>query len=156
MEFYNDLYLKYRTEENGGYYPSKGDRILEDIKAGLLIVFALVSMVVMFIVFTHAWDYETGRDTGYISAVDKMAFSNDRKIYLRRRPLDAQGFTSAEKDETEYCTTADRTDVIEKAYEAMESGKRVTLIYDEPREFGWRALGHCNSAPITDIKIVED
>lgn len=102
------------------------------------------------------WDYRTGQDTGYISAVDKMTLTDDYKIYLRRRPLDAQGFTTAEKDETVYCTTADRKEVVDKAYEAIASGKRVILIYDVPRPFGWKKFGGCNLAPITDIKVVEE
>lgn len=102
------------------------------------------------------WDYRTGQDTGYISAVDKMTFSDDRTIYIRRRPLDAQGYTTAEEDETSYCTTADHQEVIDRAYEAMANGKRVIVVYDTPRPFGWRAIGHCNSAPITEIKYVEE
>lgn len=121
-----------------------------------LTLLSIGSVVGIFVLCTCAWDYKTGQDTGYISAVDKMWNSDDRTIYLRRRPLDAQGFTTAEKDETEYCTTADRQEVIDKAYEAMESGKRVVLVYDQVRPFGWRAIGACNSAPITDIKVVED
>lgn len=110
----------------------------------------------VFVLFTHTWDYRTGQDTGYISAVDKMTFSDDHSIFIRRRPLDATGYGYAEKDEAEYCTTAEYQDVIDKAYEAMANGKRVILIYDKPRPFGWRAIGHCNSAPITDIKYVEE
>lgn len=45
---------------------------------------------------------------------------------------------------------------IDKAYEAMTNGKRVILVYDTPRPFGWRAIGHCNEAPITEIKYVEE
>ncbi len=115
---------------------------------------ALVGGLVVLLCCT--WDYHTGQDTGYISAVDKMTFSDDRTIYIRRRPLDAQGYTTAEKDETTYCTTADRQEVIDKAYEAMASGKRVILVYDTPKPFGFRAIGHCNNAPITDIKYVEE
>lgn len=115
---------------------------------------ALVGGLVVLLCCT--WDYHTGQDTGYISAVDKMTFSDDRTIYIRRRPLDAQGYTIAEKDETTYCTTADRQEVIDRAYEAMASGKRVIIVYDIPRPFGWRAIGHCNSAPITEIKYVEE
>ena len=120
-----------------------------------LSLLCLGAVVGIFILCTCAWDYKTGQDTGYISAVDKMWNSDDRTIYLRRRPLDAQGFTTAEKDETQYCTTSDRQEVIDKAYEAMESGKRVVLIYDQVRPFGWRSIGACNSAPITDITVVE-
>lgn len=101
------------------------------------------------------WDYNTGRDTGYISAVDKMTLTDDYIIYLRRRPLDAQGFTLAAKDEQRYCTTSDYPEVAEKAYEAILSGKRVMLVYDKPREFGWKKFGGCNSAPITDIIVIE-
>ena len=115
---------------------------------------ALAGGVVVLLCCT--WDYHTGQDTGYISAVDKMTFSDDRTIYIRRRPLDAQGYTTAEKDETTYCTTADRQEVIDRAYEAMANGKRVIVVYDTPRPFGWRAIGHCNSAPITEIKYVEE
>lgn len=115
---------------------------------------ALVSGLVVLTCCT--WDYHTGQDTGYISAVDKMTFSDDRTIYIRRRPLDAQGYTIAEKDETTYCTTADRQEVIDRAYEAMANGKRVIIVYDTPRPFGWRAIGHCNSAPITEIRYVEE
>lgn len=115
---------------------------------------ALVGGIVVLLCCT--WDYHTGQDTGYISAVDKMTFSDDRTIYVRRRPLDAQGYTRAEADETSYCTTADRQEVIDKAYEAMANGKRVILVYDTPRLFGWRAIGHCNEAPITEIKYVEE
>lgn len=113
----------------------------------------IIGLVVL---FCCAWDYHTGQDTGYISAVDKMTFSDDRTIYVRRRPLDAQGYTTAEKDETTYCTTADRQEVIDRAYEAMANGKRVIIVYDTPRPFGWRAIGHCNSAPITEIRYVEE
>lgn len=122
------------------------------------IFLALISCLVagFFIVCTCTWDYHTGQDTGYISAVDKMTFSEDRTIYIRRRPLDAAGYGYAEKDETHYCTTSEYQEVIDKAYEAMENGKRVILVYDTPRPFGWRAIGHCNSAPITDIKYVEE
>ena len=115
---------------------------------------ALVGGLVVLLCCT--WDYHTGQDTGYISAVDKMTFSDDRTIYIRRRPLDAQGYTTAEKDETTYCTTADRQEVIDRAYEAMANGKRVIIVYDPPRPFGWRAIGHCNSAPITEIRYVEE
>lgn len=115
---------------------------------------ALVGGLVVLLCCT--WDYHTGQDTGYISAVDKMTFSDDRTIYIRRRPLDAQGYTTAEKDETTYCTTADHQEVIDRAYEAMVNGKRVIIVYDTPRPFGWRAIGHCNSAPITEIKYVEE
>lgn len=108
------------------------------------------------VLFCCTWDYHTGQDTGYISAVDKMALSDDRTIYIRRRPLDAQGYTTAEEDETTYCTTADRQEVIDRAYEAMANGKRVIIVYDTPRPFGWRAIGHCDSAPITEIKYVEE
>ena len=114
------------------------------------------SIAAFMVVVCCTWDYHTGQDTGYISAVDKMTFSDDRKIYIRRRPLDAAGYGYAEKDETVYCTTADNQEVIDKAYEAMTNGKRVVLVYDKPREFGWRAIGHCNSAPITDIKYVDE
>lgn len=102
------------------------------------------------------WDYNTGQDTGYISAVDKMTFTEDYTIYLRRRPLSAQGFTSAERDEVEYCTTSDYPEVVQKAYEAITSGKRVVLVYDKPKEFGWKKFGGCNSAPITDVIPVEE
>lgn len=115
---------------------------------------ALVGALVVLLCCT--WDYHTGQDTGYISAVDKMTFSDDRTIYIRRRPLDAQGYTTAEKDETTYCTTADHQEVIDRAYEAMANGKRVIIVYDTPRPFGWRAIGHCNSAPITEIRYVEE
>lgn len=118
------------------------------------ICLALVSGLV--VLFCCTWDYHTGQDTGYVSAVDKMTFSDDRTIYVRRRPLDAQGYTTAEKDETSYCTTADRQEVIDRAYEAMANGKRVIIVYGTPRPFGWRAIGHCNSAPITEIKYVEE
>lgn len=120
----------------------------------IAILGALLALFFVFVCCT--WDYRTGQDTGYISAVDKMTFSDDRNIYIRRRPLDAAGYGYAEKDETTYCTTADNKEVIEKAYEAMTNGKRVILVYDKPREFGWRAIGHCNSAPITEIKYVEE
>lgn len=124
---------------------------------GLACVAVLGAILALFFVFACCtWDYHTGQDTGYISAVDKMTFSDDRKIYIRRRQLDAAGYGYAEKDETTYCTTADNQEVIDKAYEAMTNGKRVILIYDKPREFGWRAIGHCNSAPITDIKYVDE
>ena len=115
---------------------------------------ALVGGLVVLLCCT--WDYHTGQDTGYISAVDKMTFSDDRTIYIRRRPLDAQGYTTAEKDETTYCTTADHQEVIDRAYEAMANGKRVIIVYDTPRPFGWRAIGHCNSTPITEIRYVEE
>ena len=113
-----------------------------------------VFFLIFFLMFCVNWDYTTGQDTGYISAVDKMSFSDDTKIYLRRRPLDAQGFTSAEKEETEYCTTPKYPEVVEKAREAMLSGERVILVYDEPKEFGWKKIWGCNSAPITDIRPV--
>ena len=115
---------------------------------------ALVGGLVVLLCCT--WDYHIGQDAGYISAVDKMTFSDDRTIYIRRRPLDAQGYTIAEKDETTYCTTADHQEVIDRAYEAMANGKRVIIVYDTPRPFGWRAIGHCNSAPITEIRYVEE
>lgn len=115
---------------------------------------ALVGGIVVLLCCT--WDYHTGQDTGYISAVDRMTFSDDKTIYIRRRPLDAQGYTTAEKDETTYCTTADRQEVIDRAYEAMANGRRVIIVYDTPRPFGWRAIGHCNSAPITEIRYVEE
>jgi len=115
----------------------------------VLAIFGLIFVAVFF-----AWDYHTGQDTGYISAVDKMTFSEDRKIYLRRRPLDS--FMTTEEDEHIYCTTADREEVIEKAYKAMESGTRVVVVYDESKPFNWRNWGHCNQAPITDIKVVEE
>lgn len=128
------------------------------IVTGLLaiasVVLGLIAGIV--VVVCCGWDYHTGQDTGYISAVDKMTLTDDYKIYLRRRPLDAQGFTTAERDETVYCTTADRKEVVDKAYEAIVSGKRVILIYDTPRPFGWKKFGGCNSAPITDIKVVEE
>lgn len=122
--------------------------------ASALVVLGLLAGLVVILCCT--WDYHAGQDTGYISAVDKMTFSDDRTIYVRRRPLDAQGYTTAEKDETTYCTTADRQEVIDRAYEAMANGKRVILVYDTPRPFGWRAIGHCNSAPITEIRYVEE
>jgi len=120
--------------------------------AVLLPALAILGLIVVFVFFT--WDYHTGQDTGYISAVDKMTLSEDKKIYLRRRPLDS--FMTTEEDEHIYCTTADREDVIEKAYKAMESGKRVVVVYNEARPFGPRKWGHCNQAPITDIKVVEE
>lgn len=128
------------------------------IVTGLLAVGAIILGLVagLVIVVCCGWDYRTGQDTGYISAVDKMNWTDDYTIYLRRRPLDAQGYTTAEKDETSYCTTADRKEVVDKAYEAITSGKRVILIYDTPRPFGWKKIGGCNSAPITDIKVVEE
>lgn len=121
---------------------------------GVALLPALVGLglIVVFVFFT--WDYHTGQDTGYISAVDKMTLSEDKKIYLRRRPLDS--FMTTEGDEHIYCTTADREDVIEKAYKAMESGKRVVVVYNEARPFGPRNWGHCNQAPIADIKVVEE
>lgn len=128
--------------------------IVTGLLAIALVVLGLIAGLVAILCCT--WDYHTGQDTGYISAVDKMTFSDDRTIYVRRRPLDAQGYTTAEKDETTYCTTADRQEVIDRAYEAMTNGKRVVLVYDTPKPFGWRAIGHCNSAPITEIKYVED
>lgn len=115
-------------------------------------VLAILGLIFIAIFFT--WDYHTGQDTGYISAVDKMTLSEDKKIYLRRRPLDS--FMTTEEDEHIYCTTADREEVIEKAYKAMESGKRVVVVYDKARSFGWRNWGHCNQAPITDIKFLEE
>lgn len=128
------------------------------IVVGLLAVAAVVIGLIAgaVVVLCCGWDYRTGQDTGYISAVDRMTLTDDYKIYLRRRPLDAQGFTTAENDETVYCTTADRKEVVDKAYEAISSGKRVILVYDTPRPFGWKKLGGCNSAPITDIKVVEE
>lgn len=119
-----------------------------------LVLLGLIASLV--VVACCGWDYRTGQDTGYISAVDKMNWTDDYKIYLRRRPLDAQGFTTAEKDETVYCTTAERKEVVDEAYKAIASGKRVILIYDTPRPFGWKKIGGCNSAPITDIKVVEE
>lgn len=127
-----------------------------------IVAYTLIGLVLsalvggLFVSVCCTWDYHTGQDTGYISAVDKMTFSDDRTIYVRRRPLDAQGYTTAEADETSYCTTADRQEVIDKAYEAMTNGKRVILVYDTPRPFGWRAIGYCNEAPITEIKYVEE
>ena len=120
---------------------------------GMLLLVAAPILLILGLVFL-TWDYHTGQDTGYISAVDKMTLSDDRAIYLRRRPLDS--FMTTEEDEHVYCTTADRTEVIEKAYEAMSTGKRVIVVYDEARPFGWRKWGHCNQAPITDIKVVEE
>ena len=128
--------------------------IVTGVLAIALVVLSLLAGLVVILCCT--WDYKTGQDTGYISAVDKMTFSDDRTIYVRRRPLDAQGHTTAEQDETTYCTTADRQEVIDRAYEAMANGKRVILVYDTPRPFGWRAIGHCNSAPITEIRYVEE
>lgn len=131
---------------------------LVSIIVGVLAVAAVVLGLIAgaVVVLCCGWDYRTGQDTGYISAVDKMMLTDDYTIYLRRRPLDAQGYTTAERDETSYCTTADRKDVVDKAYEAITSGKRVVLIYDTPRPFGWKKIGGCNSAPITDIKVVEE
>lgn len=120
---------------------------------GMILLVAVPILLILGLVFL-TWDYHTGQDTGYISAVDKMTFSEDKKIYLRRRPLDS--FMTTEEDEHVYCTTSDREDVIEKAYKAMESGKRVVVIYNEARPFGWRNWGHCDQAPITDIKVVEE
>ena len=131
-------------------------QVLAGIGWTLLGLICLIVLGALFVVLTCTWDFHTGQDTGYISAVDKMTFSDDRTIYLRRRPLDAQGYTTAEKDETVYCTTAERQEVIDKAYEAMANGKRVILVYDTPRPFGWRAIGHCNSTPITEIRYAEE
>lgn len=128
--------------------------IVAGLLAIALVVLGLIAGVVVLV--CCGWDYRTGQDTGYISSVDKMALTDDYKIYLRRRPLDAQGFTTAESDETVYCTTADRKEVVDKAYEAITSGKRVILIYDTPRPFGWKKFDGCNSAPITDIKTIEE
>ena len=123
---------------------------------GLLLLVLIPILFILGLIFL-TWDYHTGQDTGYISAVDKMTLSDDRTIYLRRRPLNsAISYKDAEEDEATYCTTSDRTEVIEKAYKAMESGKRVVVVYDEPRPFGWRNWGHCNKTPITDIRIVEE
>lgn len=120
-------------------------------------VISLGLVIGIFIIATCTFDYKTGRDTGYISAVDKRTLTNDVVIYLRRHPLDAQmTYGSAEKDEIKYCTTAEYAEVIEKAYEAMNNNKRVILIYDKPREFGWRKIGGCNEAPITDIRYAEE
>ena len=139
------------------YKPKKSEKVLGVLDLTGFIALILAIFGAIFVLFTCTFDYETGQDTGYISAVDKMTFSDDRTIYLRRRPLDAQAaFTSTASEETEYCTTAERTEVIEKAYDAMVTGKRVIVTYDEPRPFGWRALGHCNETPITDIKYVEE
>lgn len=129
-------------------------KILDGIKAIVFLLLVSLPILLMLGLVMLTWDYRTGQDTGYISAVDKMTLSGDRTIYLRRRPLDS--FMTTEEDEHEYCTTADRTEVIEKAYEAMDSGKRVIVVYDEVRPFGWRKFGHCNQAPITDIKVVEE
>lgn len=128
--------------------------IITGLLAIALVLFGLIAGLV--VVVCCGWDYRTGQDTGYISAVDKMTLTDDYKIYLRRRPLDAQGFTTAETDEIVYCTTADRKEVVDEAYKAIVSGKRVILIYDTPRPFGWKKIGGCNSAPITDIKVVEE
>ena len=128
--------------------------VIAGLLAAALVVLGLIAGLV--VAACCGWDYRTGQDTGYISAVDKMALTDDYKIYLRRRPLDAQGFTTAERDETVYCTTADRKEVVDKAYEAITSGKRVILVYDTPRPFGWKKFGGCNSTPITDIKVVEE
>lgn len=130
--------------------------VLMALVATALSLLIIAPVTAVFIVLTCTWDYHTGQDTGYISAVDRMNFSDDRVIYLRRRPLDSQGYTTAEKDETTYCTTADHQEVIDMAYEAMANGKRVILVYDTPREFGWRAIGHCNEAPITEIRYAEE
>lgn len=130
------------------------ERIAHRIAWSLAAIPALAIFGLIFVAVFFTWDYHTGQDTGYISAVDKMTLSDDRAIYLRRRPLDS--FMTNEEDEHVYCTTADREDVIEKAYKAMESGKRVVVIYNEARPFGWRKWGHCNQAPITDIKVVEE
>lgn len=128
--------------------------IVTGLVAVAAVVLGLIAGVVVLVCCT--WDYRTGQDTGYISAVDRMTLTDDYKIYLRRRPLDAQGFTTAEKDETVYCTTADRKEVADKAYEAIASGKRVILVYDTPRPFGWKKFDGCNSTPITDIEVVEE
>lgn len=130
------------------------ERIVHRITLSLAAIPVLAILGLIFIAIFFTWDYHTGQDTGYISAVDKMTLSDDRAIYLRRRPLDS--FMTTEEDEHVYCTTADRTEVIEKAYEAMSTGKRVIVVYDEARPFGWRKWGHCNQAPITDIKVVEE
>ncbi len=130
------------------------ERLVHRITLGLTAIPVLAIFGLIFVAAFFTWDYRTGQDTGYISAVDKMTFSEDRKIYLRRRPLDS--FMTTEEDEHIYCTTADREEVIDKAYKAMESGKRVVVVYDESRSFGWRNWGHCNQAPITDIREVEE
>ena len=130
------------------------ERLVHRITWSLAAIPLLAVLGLIFIAIFLTWDYHTGQDTGYISAVDKMTLSDDRAIYLRRRPLDS--FMTTEEDEHIYCTTANRTEVIEKAYEAMSTGKRVVVVYDEARPFGWRKWGHCNQAPITDIKVVEE
>lgn len=130
------------------------ERLVHRITLSLAAIPVLAILGLIFIAVFFAWDYHTGQDTGYISAVDRMTFSEDKKIYLRRRPLDS--FMTTEEDEHIYCTTADRAEVIEKAYEAMSTGKRVIVVYDEARPFGWRKWGHCNQAPITDIRVVEE
>lgn len=155
-----------KAEQDGWIIPKSVKRKLVTpvVIAGIGIVVGLLAFVAVLlglvagavVLICCDWDYRTGQDTGYISAVDKMTLTDDYKIYLRRRPLDAQGFTTAERDETVYCTTADRKEVVDKAYEAIASGKRVILVYDTPRPFGWKKFGGCNSAPITDIKVVEE
>lgn len=155
-----------RVELEGWIIPKRIKReLVTPIIAARIAIVTVVSVIVLFVLGLIAalvvavccgWDYRTGQDTGYISAVDKMTLTDDYKIYLRRRPLDAQGFTTAERDEAVYCTTADRKEVVDKAYEAIISGKRVILVYDTPRPFGWKKFGGCNSAPITDIKVVEE
>lgn len=160
---YSHYYYNFKDAESAGWVIPKGIKrmliapiALRYIVAGLGVVAAIATVFVALTPLLFTWDYHTGQDTGYISAVDKMMFSDDRNIYVRRRPLDAQGFTTAEEDETVYCTTADHQEVIDRAYEAMANGKRVVLVYDTSKPFGWRAIGHCNSAPITDIKVVEE
>lgn len=107
--------------------------------------------------FLISWDNKTGQDTGYVSALDNRTFGNDKTLYLRRHPLNAQmTFGSAEEDEYQYCVKGDNQEVIDKAYEAISSGKRVKVIYSEKLPFAFRWTWECRSTPVTDIQVIEE
>ena len=70
---------------------------ISDFMFGALAVIAVLGIIALLFL---RWDYKTGMDTGYISAVDKMTLTNDSVIYLRRRPLNsAISYRDAEEDE---------------------------------------------------------
>lgn len=133
------------------------EKIANIIAALIVLAIGLVIVGVITALLTMSWDNKTGQDTGYISAVDNRTFGDDKTLYLRRHPLNAQmTFGSTEEDEYTYCIKGDNQAIIDKAYEAITTGKRVKVIYSEKLPFAFRSWWECRTAPITDIQVIEE
>lgn len=116
-------------------------------KGNVLIGVAVAVMVVFgFIVYIlggiHLSQLGVGEHSGYITAIDQRGYIwRNYDVYFKTDNSSSQ--------EDLYCIFRDDKGLIEKATEANQARKQVTITYKGVRAFGW---GLCGTTQITGIK----